>query len=115
MSILVKTLYENPKRYFSISEVAAMFEVSQSLLRFWETEFPTIKLTKNRKGDRLYTEKNISQLRLIYHLVKEKGFTLEGARLELSGQKGKEEKKRQILSNLTETKLRLEKLLKDLH
>ncbi|MBL7830356.1 MAG: MerR family transcriptional regulator [Saprospiraceae bacterium] len=114
MSILVKTLYDEPKRYYSIGEVAAMFEVSQSLLRFWETEFPSIKLTKNRKGDRLYTEKNISQLRLIYHLVKEKGYTLEGARHELTNQKGKEEKKRQILNDLIDTKTKLKKLLEDL-
>lgn len=114
MSILVKTLYDSPKRYYSISEVASMFDVSQSLLRFWESEFPNIKLAKNRKGDRLYTEKNISQLRLIYHLVKEKGFTLEGARLELASQKGKEERKRKILVDLTDTKTRLQKLLEEL-
>lgn len=114
MNILDKKLYDEPKRYYSIGEVAAMFEVSQSLLRFWETEFPSLKLSKNRKGDRLYTEKNIAQLRLIYHLVKEKGYTLDGARQELSALKNREDHKREILSELEQTRDSLKKLLEDL-
>ena len=71
------------KRYYSISEVAESFSVSPSLLRFWEKEFDIIRPRKNRKGDRLYTSKDIDQLRTIYHLVKENGFTLKGARKRL--------------------------------
>ena len=113
MDILDKQLYEHSKRYFSISEVAAMFDVAQSLLRFWEVEFTSLKLSKNRKGDRLYTEKNIDHLRLIYHLVKEKGFTLDGARNELGRLKSKVDKKQKLLKELTAVKTRLELILKE--
>lgn len=114
MSILDKKLYDEPKRYYSIGEVASMFEVSQSLLRFWETEFPALKLSKNRKGDRLYTEKNILQLRLIYHLVKEKGFTLEGARHEINALRNREDQKKEIINQLQQIHKDLTNLLKEL-
>jgi DNA-binding transcriptional MerR regulator len=68
------------KRYYTIGEVAEMFGVSKSLIRYWETEFDMLKPHKNSKGDRLFTRKNIEQFAQIYHLVKEQGFTLEGAR-----------------------------------
>ena len=110
MNILVKELYDTPKRYFSIGEVANMFGVSQSLIRFWEGEFPSLKPSKNRKGDRLFTIKNIDQLRVIFHLVKEKGYTLEGARIEISSKKGKEDKKFTIISELKKTRDLLLKL-----
>jgi DNA-binding transcriptional MerR regulator len=68
------------KLYFSISEVAKMFNVNASLIRFWEKEFPVLHPKKNTKGDRLFTKKDIEAIRHIYHLVKERGFTLQGAR-----------------------------------
>ena len=68
------------KKYYSIGEVADMFNVATSLIRFWETEFDTIKPKKNRKGNRQFTVSDIDDVRLIYHLVKEKGYTLSGAR-----------------------------------
>lgn len=71
------------KLYYSISEVAKQFGVAPSLLRFWETEFDILQPKKTSKGNRLYTQKDIDNLRLIYHLVKEKGFTLDGARKKL--------------------------------
>lgn len=71
---------EVEKRYYSIGEVASMLQVNHSLLRFWETEFDSIQPRKNKKGDRVYTQKDIDTLRLIYELVKEKGYTLQGAR-----------------------------------
>lgn len=114
MSILVKELYSTPKRYFTIGEVATMFGVSQSLIRFWEGEFPSLKPSKNRKGDRLFTIKNIDHLRIIFHLVKEKGYTLEGARTEISSKKGKEDKKLNIINELNKTKELLLKLHKEL-
>lgn len=114
MDILVKELYSNPKRYYTIGEVAAMFEVSQSLIRFWEGEFPSLRPSKNRKGDRLFTIKNIDHLRLIYHLVKEKGYTLEGARNEISSKKSKEDKKQTIIQELVKAKELLLKLHQDL-
>ncbi len=71
------------KRYFKIGEVAKAFQVNASLIRFWENEFDVIKPKKNAKGNRLFTQDDIKNLQLIYHLVKEKGFTLEGAKNKL--------------------------------
>src|SRR5918994_4594481 len=71
---------EIEKLYFSIGEVAEMFSVAPSLIRFWESEFDIIKPKKNRKGNRQFTREDIDNVRTIYHLVKEKGFTLQGAK-----------------------------------
>lgn len=68
------------KLYYSIGEVAGMLDVNTSLIRFWEKEFPIIKPKKNRKGNRLYTPKEIEKIDRVYILVKEKGYTLDGAR-----------------------------------
>lgn len=68
------------KKYFSIGEVAAQLNVSTSLIRFWENEFDAIKPKKNRKGNRQFTKEDIESVKLIYHLVKEKGYTLQGAK-----------------------------------
>ena len=75
------------KLYYSIGEVAEMFDVSTSLIRYWEGEFDILKPRKNRKGNRLFTQKDIENLKVIYHLVKERGFTLEGAKAKLKGNK----------------------------
>lgn len=74
---------EITKLYYTISEVAALFEVNTSLIRFWEKEFDIIKPKKNKKGNRLFTTKDIENLHVIYHLVKERGFTLDGAKRKL--------------------------------
>jgi len=71
------------KLYYSIGEVADMFNVNASLIRFWEKEFSILKPKKNKKGNRLFTVKDIQNLEKIYDLVKIKGFTLEGAKKEL--------------------------------
>lgn len=71
---------EIEKIYFSIGEVAEIFNVAPSLIRFWESEFDIIKPKKNRKGNRQFTKEDIENVRTIYHLVKEKGFTLQGAK-----------------------------------
>ena len=68
------------KKYFSIGEVADMLDVATSLIRFWESEFDIIKPKKNRKGNRQFTKEDIENVKLIYHLVKEKGYTLQGAK-----------------------------------
>lgn len=68
------------KLYYSIGEVAQMFNVTETLLRFWEKEFPTIKPQKAGRGIRQYTKADIEQVKLVYHLVKERGMTLQGAR-----------------------------------
>ncbi|WP_406629726.1 MerR family transcriptional regulator [Ornithobacterium rhinotracheale] len=71
------------KLYYKISEVAEAFGVNASLLRFWEKEFDILKPKKNRKGNRYFTPEDIQNLKIIYHLVKEKGYTLEGAKIAL--------------------------------
>lgn len=71
------------KLYYSIGEVAKMFEVNTSLIRFWEKEFDIIKPKKNKKGNRFFTKQDIDNFHLIYHLVKEKGMTLSGAKKKL--------------------------------
>lgn len=79
---------KNLKLYYSISEVADMFNVAETLLRYWEKEFPTfITPRKSGRQIRQYTEENIEQVRLVYHLVKEKGMTLQGARQVLKNNK----------------------------
>jgi DNA-binding transcriptional MerR regulator len=75
------------KIYYSISEVAAMFNVNASLIRFWEKEFEIIKPFKNKKGNRLFTKQDIDNFHIIYHLVKERGFTLQGAKDKLNDNK----------------------------
>jgi DNA-binding transcriptional MerR regulator len=72
------------KLYYAISEVADMFKVNASLIRFWEKEFDIIKPKKNKKGNRLFTQKDVDNFHVIYHLVKEKGYTLSGAKERLA-------------------------------
>ncbi len=71
---------EIEKKYYTIGEVADELRVATSLIRFWEGEFDIIRPKKNRKGNRQFTKEDIQNIKLIYHLVKEKGYTLQGAR-----------------------------------
>jgi DNA-binding transcriptional MerR regulator len=68
------------KQYYGIGEVAAMFQVNASLLRYWESEFDILKLRKNKKGDRFFRPEDIKNLQLIHHLLRERKYTIEGAR-----------------------------------
>jgi DNA-binding transcriptional MerR regulator len=70
---------QSEKLYYSISEVAEKFHVASSLLRYWESEFPSIHPKKNKKGDRKYTKEDIEAVELVYHLVKERGYKLKAA------------------------------------
>jgi DNA-binding transcriptional MerR regulator len=72
--------YDTPKLYYTIGEVSELFVVNTSLIRFWEKEFDVIKPKKNKKGNRLFTPEDIANFIVIYNLVKEQGFTLEGAK-----------------------------------
>lgn len=87
---VIKELDKIPldKQYYSISEVAGMFRVNTSLIRYWENEFDILQPKKNRKGDRLFRQEDIHHLKLIYHLLRERKYTIEGAK-----QKLKEDKK----------------------
>lgn len=77
------------KRYYGIGEVAKAFKVNASLIRFWEKEFDVLKPKKNAKGNRKFTPQDIKNLQLIYHLVKKRGFTLEGAKTYIKEDKQK--------------------------
>src|ERR1041384_6932427 len=75
--------FEDTKLYYSISEVADMFKVNASLIRFWEKEFDVIKPARNKKGNRMFTKEDVENFKQIFYLVKEKGFTLDGAKAKL--------------------------------
>lgn len=92
------------KMYYSIGEVAKMFDVNTSLIRYWENEFDIIKPKKNKKGNRLFTQPDLANLRIIYHLVKERGFTLEGAKRKLKENKKDVINEQEIISHLKEVK-----------
>lgn len=101
----------NPEKlYYTIGEVAEMFGVSRSLLRYWEHEFAYLTPRKNRKGDRLFTKENIQQIQIIYNLVKERGFTLEGAKQELKKEKGTLVEQADVVSKLKSVLQRLKEL-----
>jgi len=102
------------KLYYSIGEVAKMFDVSTSLLRYWETEFPQINPGKNRKGDRRYTTKDIQRIKTIYILLKEEGFTIEGAKVAYKKREEKESLKEDIRQRLQNIKSDLERLYQQL-
>jgi len=92
------------KVYYTIGEVAELFEVNPSLIRFWEKEFDILNPTKNKKGNRLFTKKDLDNLRIIYHLVKERGYTLQGAREKLKNNKEDVEHKVEIIDSLQQIK-----------
>lgn len=90
-----------------MGEVAKAFDVNASLLRFWEKEFDIIKPKKNAKGDRKFTPDDIKNLQLIFHLVKERGFTLEGAKTHLKENQKKTLDKFEIVRKLETIKSQL--------
>jgi len=92
------------KKYFAIGEVASMFNVATSLIRFWESEFDIIKPKKNRKGNRQFTKEDIENVKLIYHLVKEKGFTLQGAKDMLKKDSNAIKDRMDMIESLTKVK-----------
>ncbi|WP_264560474.1 MerR family transcriptional regulator [Flavobacterium sp. N2270] len=98
------------KRYYSIGEVAKAFDVNASLIRFWEKEFDIIKPKKNAKGDRKFTPEDIKNLQLIFHLVKERGFTLDGAKIHLKENQKKTLDKFEIIRKLETIKSQLTNL-----
>tara|TARA_B100000927_G_scaffold286936_1_gene279127 strand:+ start:1139 stop:1462 length:324 start_codon:yes stop_codon:yes gene_type:complete len=78
---------KSKKIFYSIGETAKIFNVNVSLIRYWEKEFSILKPKKNKKGNRLFTQKDIDNLHVIYNLVKERGYTLEGAQRQLKNNK----------------------------
>ena len=96
------------KVFFSIGEVAKQFGVSETLLRFWEQQFPTIKPRKAGRGVRQYTKKDIEAVRMVYHLVKERGMTLEGARSAIKNSKNVITPKIELIEHLKAIKKELQ-------
>lgn len=92
------------KLYYSIGEVAEMFGVNTSVIRFWETEFPQIKPQKGARGVRHYNAESVEVIRRIYHLTRECGYTLSGAKDQLRAEKSPLDEKMQLVQTLTEVK-----------
>jgi DNA-binding transcriptional MerR regulator len=88
------------KVYYTIGEVSELFEVNPSLIRFWEKEFDILKPQKNKKGNRLFTRQDLDNLKVIYHLVKERGYTLQGAKEKIKQNKQGVEKNAEIVETL---------------
>ncbi len=95
------------KRYYSIGELAKAFNVNASLIRFWDKEFDILKPKKNAKGNRMFTPEDVKNLQLIFHLVKERGFTLEGAKTHLKQGQKKTLDKYEIIARLEAVKVQL--------
>lgn len=102
------------KRYYAIGEVAKAFGVNASLIRFWEGEFDIIKPKKNAKGNRKFTPEDVKNLQLIYHLVKERGFTLDGAKIHLKEEKAKTLQNFELIQKLENIKSELLKIKEQL-
>tara|TARA_X000000950_G_C13851766_1_gene634786 strand:+ start:1370 stop:1696 length:327 start_codon:yes stop_codon:yes gene_type:complete len=98
---------EQKKIYHSIGEVADLFQVNKSLIRFWEKEFSIIKPKKNKKGNRYFTNKDIKNFEIIFHLVKERGYTLDGAKKKLRENKNDTIKNIEITLQLKEIRAQL--------
>ncbi|MBO7593224.1 MAG: MerR family transcriptional regulator [Bacteroidaceae bacterium] len=104
------------KLYYSIGEVAQMFNVTETLLRFWEKEFPTIKPQKAGRGIRQYTKADIEQVKLVYHLVKERGMTLQGARDMIKRDKSKTVNRSiEVIEKLKDIRSELQAIGRDLN
>ena len=105
---------ETTKLYYTIGEVAEMFKVNTSLIRFWEKEFDIIQPKKNKKGNRLFTPEDLDNFHVIFHLVKERGFTLQGAKSKLKENKEDTINNIQVVKSLNEVKSFLLKLKEEL-
>lgn len=95
---------EITKRYYTMGEVTEMFEVNASQIRFYEKEFDILQPKKNKKGNRLFSPEDVDNLKIIFHLVKEKGFTLQGAKEHLKGNKSEVKENQRIIDSLERLK-----------
>ena len=102
------------KLFYSIGEVAQMYGVNVSLIRFWENEFDILKPKKNKKGNRMFTKTDLENLDVIFHLVKERGFTLDGAKKKLKENKKDTIDNISIIKNLKEIRTFLVDLREEL-
>jgi DNA-binding transcriptional MerR regulator len=99
----MNTEERNPQKlFYSIGELAKMFNVNQSLIRYWDKEFDIIKPQKNKKGNRMFTPKDVDNFHMIYHLVKERGMTLAGAKKKLRENKNDTDNNFEVVKKLKE-------------
>lgn len=101
------------KQYYSIGDVAAMFKENTSLIRYWENEFAILKPKKNKKGDRFFRPEDVKNLKMIYHLLRERKYTIEGAKEFLKNDKSAGEK-HEMIESLEKIKLFLLELKNNL-
>ena len=92
------------KMYYTMGEVAAMFDVKQSLLRFYEKEFPVLQPKKNKKGNRLFSLEDIENLKVIFHLIRDKGYTINGAKDHLRNNSGETKDTQRVIDSLENIK-----------
>jgi len=95
---------EITKRYYTMGEVSEVFGVNASQVRFYEKEFEILQPKKNKKGNRLFTAEDVENLKIIFHLVKEKGFTLQGAKEHLKGNKEVVKENQRVIDSLESLK-----------
>ena len=98
---------EDHKIYYSIGEIATLLKVNNSLIRFWEKEFDIIKPKKNSRGNRIFTKNDVSNLQLIYHLLKEKKYTIKGAKKKIRDNKDGVKKNFEVIQNLQTIRIKL--------
>lgn len=99
------------KLYYTMGEVSAMFDVNPSQIRFYEKEFDVLRPKKNKKGNRLFTQDDIANLKIIFNLVKDKGYTLQGARDYLKSNKSEAKENQRVIDSLE----RLKSFLLEVH
>ena len=106
---------EKEKYYYSITEVAEMFKINASTLRFWEKEFPTLKTDTNLKGNRKYTKKDIELIKQIHYYSVTKGMTLKGVKAQLARNRNKKYDTISIIDELLSVRTQLEEIRKELN
>ena len=102
------------KYYYSIGEVAEMFGVNTSMIRYWENEFDVLRPRKNKKGNRMFTQRDVRYVHMIYHLTKIKGYTLAGAKMALKDKFSEYEERVMLLETLDKTRKFLVEIDKEL-
>jgi DNA-binding transcriptional MerR regulator len=95
---------EISKLYYTMGEVATMFDVNTSLIRFYEKEFDVLKPKKNKKGNRLFTPEDLENLKIIFHLIRDKGYTLNGAKEHLKNNLGDTKDNQRVIDSLENLK-----------
>jgi len=102
------------KLYYTIGEVAKRFDVNTSMIRYWEKEFDILKPKKNKKGNRLFTVKDVENLKIIHHLLKDRGFTIEGAKKKLRDNKEDTVNQAEVVARLKDIRKALMEIKKQL-